>query len=74
MQIEARLRQLEGRSLESEAVVIAGSGPAKYDSSKPDGGMLATVPATYNTAADVAMDTKEDGNDGAEAGKKKKKV
>lgn len=61
VQIEARLRQLEGRALEAEAVVVPAQGPAKYDSSKPDGGMLSAVPATYNTGADVAMDDAEDG-------------
>lgn len=69
LQIEARLRQLEGRALEGEAVIVPARGPAKYDSSKPDGGMLSSVPATYNTGADVAMDDAEDG--GKEEKKKK---
>lgn len=68
VQIEARLRQLEGRALEGEAVVVPARGPAKYDSSKPDGGALASAPATYNTGADVAMD------DAADKAEKKKKV
>lgn len=35
--------------------MVPARGPAKYDSSKADGGMIASVPATYNTGADVAM-------------------
>ena len=72
VQVEARLRQLEGRELEGDAIMHTPSGPSKYDSSKPDGSLVAVTPATYNADADVAMDETPAAENGSE--KKKKKV
>lgn len=74
MQVEARLRQLEGRELEGDAIMYTPGGPSKHDSGKPDGSLVAVTPVAYNADADVAMDepAEEAPNGGTE--KKKKKV
>jgi hypothetical protein len=70
LQVEARLRQLEGREHEVEAVTRTPSGPAKYDSMKAEGGLMEATPATYNTDADIVMKTEtQETNGEAKAGK-----
>ena len=71
LQVEARLRQLEGRELEGDAVIHTPSGPSKYDSSKSDGSLVAVTPASYNADADVAMDDTPAPENGASDKKKK---
>ena len=60
-QVEARLRQLEGRTLASAggAGLKAKAQPTKYDSSRPDGAALAARPAGYDDAGDVAAAKKD---------------
>ena len=56
MQVEARMRQLEGRQLAVEGAKPKGKEqPAKYDKTKQGGanGALAAVPKAYNADADV---------------------
>lgn len=60
-QVEARLRQLEGRTLGSAggAGLKARAQPTKYDAARPDGGALAGKAAGYDDAGDVAAAKKE---------------
>jgi hypothetical protein len=69
-QVEARLRQLEGRQLGSEAAKPRGvAQPQKYDAARQSGASAAllTQPKTYNPDADVTADAE------GKSGKKKKK-
>ncbi len=53
-QVEARLRQLEGKMLGSEAGTAKGKEqPAKYDKTKQAGAAIASVPKAYNADADA---------------------
>jgi hypothetical protein len=55
LQVEARLRQLEGKTLATEgAKPKVKEQPAKYDKTKQNGS-LPSVPKAYNADADVAM-------------------
>ena len=54
--VEAWLRQMEGREGETGAVRRAPEGAVKYDKSKANGAAIATIPAAYNTDADVKME------------------
>lgn len=58
MQVESRLRQLEGKLLGSESAQPRGKAePQKYDSARQGAaGALLTAPKAYNTDADVAME------------------
>jgi hypothetical protein len=69
MQVEARLRQLEGHSLGADSAVPRGQQqPQKY---KPAGnGALPSQPKAYNADTDVSAPAA----DAAADGKKKKKV
>lgn len=54
VQVEARLRQLEGKLLGSEAGTAKGKDqPAKYDKTKQAGAAIASVPKAYNADADA---------------------
>jgi hypothetical protein len=57
LQVEARLRILEGRVLEMDSVQLTPGGPAQYDKSRGSGGLLMATPAAYSTDADLQMDT-----------------
>jgi nucleolar protein 58 len=57
LQVEARLRQLEGKVLGAEAGKSTGKEqPGKYDKARQGATpALATAPKAYNADADVAM-------------------
>ena len=71
LQVEARLRQLEGRAPAS-AGLKARAQPTKYDAARPDGGALASRPAGYDDAGDVTT-PKKDKKDKKDKDKKDKK-
>lgn len=55
MQVEARVRQLEGRDLGAAAVAANPGGPAKYDKSRSAGLLLASTQPAYATDADMQL-------------------
>ena len=71
LQVEARLRQLEGK-MGGEAAMPRGlPSPQKYDAARQStGGALLAAPQAYNADADVAMEV----NGKKEKKKKKKEV
>lgn len=58
LQVESRLRQLEGKLLGSESAQPRGKAePQKYDAARQGAsGALLTAPQAYNADADVAME------------------
>lgn len=77
MQVEARLRQLEGRQLAAEAAKPRGlPNPEKYDAGRQSGNAaIVSTPQAYNADADVAMngtDKKEKKKKDKEEKKKRK--
>ena len=74
MQVEARLRQLEGKMLASDSGAARGKADiARYDPSRQGaaGAALLTAPKAYNTDADVTADA---GKEQKKAKKKKVKL
>lgn len=68
-QVEARLRQLEGKMGVESAMPRGLPGPQKYDAARQStGGALVAAPQAYNADADVAMEV-----NGKKEKKKKKK-
>lgn len=60
LQVEARLRQLEGKALATDGAGARGKEQAsKYDKAKADGGALAAPTKAYNADADVQMPDKK---------------
>ena len=72
MQVEARLRQLEGKT--DEAAVPRGlANPTKYNPSEQNG-ILAAAPVAYNADADIALgDKKKEKKDKKEKKEKNEK-
>lgn len=61
-QVEARLRQLEGKTLADEGAKPKGKEqPGKYDKTKANGSAVAAAPKAYNADADVAVPEKKVG-------------
>ena len=67
LQVEARLRQLEGRDLGAAAIGGTPGGPAKYDKSRASGSMLASAQPAYATDADMQLGDGEPANGATEA-------
>jgi hypothetical protein len=59
MQVEARMRQMEGRDLASDSVTKTPGGPTKYDKARANGGLLASTPAAYSTDVDLQIKATE---------------
>lgn len=73
MQVEARLRQLEGKALGALSARKTGSNPQKYDKfrSSDSPGMI-TTPRAYNVEGDIAMETPKSKEKSSKTEKEKK--